>query len=437
MAATVVWFRELNKWSIPKSLRLASKLPRGWSWVTIEDLVKQVDERVKVEPEKEYKLIGVKWYGEGTFHRETVTGKEISATYLTPVKSGAFIYNRLFAWKTSFAVVPKEHNGFFVSSEFPQFIVDERKILAEFLYLIFRLEQTTKLVTSTSSGSAAVSRNRFKENEFLKFEVALPPLDDQRAIVYRWQAGQVRVIEARSSLRKVIDNLNERLYNHYHKNVKNDVMKSRAMAVNWAELDGWDMKSARAAAFRLANQNFRPLSDFAEEATELVKPYEEPEKEWAVYGVNNKEGVFFSHYQKGQEFNTSYKKIHKDWFFHNPTRSSVGSLGIVPDVPENAVTSPEYQVWKITQGLVPSYVAALIGTLFFISLIQFHRVGAVKQRLYVENLLKIRVPVIPEHEQLKIAESRDKALKQIVEAGKMAKKLEIEIEALILGTKKI
>jgi hypothetical protein len=47
------------------------------------------------------------------------------------------------------------------------------------------------------------------------------------------------------------------------------------------------------------------------------------------------------------EFNAPYKRIHKDCFFHNPTRSSVGSLGHVPEVPKDAITSPEYQVWKL------------------------------------------------------------------------------------------
>ena len=89
-----------------------------------------------------------------------------------------------------------------------------------------------------------------------------------------------------------------------------------------------------------------------------------------MFGVNNKDGVFLNSYQKGSTFNAPYKRIRKDWFFHNPTRSNVGSLGIVPDVPEDAITSPEYQVWRIrpdaTESLLPGYVACLIQTPFFL-----------------------------------------------------------------------
>lgn len=219
------------------------------------------------------------------------------------------------------------------------------------------------------------------------------------------------------------------------------MLKDRWLVLAWEDLLRWDVKTARASAFRLLHPSFEPLGKFAEEATELVKPWTEPEKEWPVYGVNNKRGVVFSHYQKGKDFNAPYKRIRKDWFFHNPTRSAVGSLGIVPDVPEDALTSPEYQVWRIkpekTAEMVPGYVAVLINTPFFIKLIQFHRVGAVKQRLYVDNLLEIHVPVISVEEQRKIAMARENALEQITNTQRAALTTEAEVEALILGTKKI
>ncbi len=96
-------------------------------------------------------MIGVKWYGKGTFLRETVKGEALSAAYVTPVISNAFIYNRLFAWKGSFAVVPEEHQGCFVSNEFPQFIVDEQRILPLYLYLFFMCDSTIRARVSKNA----------------------------------------------------------------------------------------------------------------------------------------------------------------------------------------------------------------------------------------------------------------------------------------------
>lgn len=238
-------------------------------------------------------------------------------------------------------------------------------------------------------------------------------------------------------LQNLSDNLNAILYSRYNLSNKDDALKSRSLGVNWKDVTAWDVKNARAAKFRIVNPSFVPLKEFIEEATELVRPWEEPDKEWPIYGVNNKEGVFFNYYQKGKDFNAAYKRIHKDWFFHNPTRSVVGSLGIVPDVPKEALTSPEYQVWRIKQGLLPGYVAVLITTPFFINLIRIHRVGGVKQRLYVDNLLQISVPVISDKEQQDIAEAREEILARIAETQRKVILLEDEVEDLILGKKKL
>jgi len=121
----------------------------------------------------------------------------------------------------------------------------------------------------------------------------------------------------------------------------------RLFIVPWSKLPRWDVKTARAALFRMANVGFRPLGEFAEEVTEMVRPWDQPDHLWPVYGVTNQAGVVFSHQQRGDSFNAPYKRIVRDWFFHNPTRANVGSLGRVPDVPPDALTSPEYQVWRL------------------------------------------------------------------------------------------
>lgn len=126
--AFAVWWKDLERWVIPSSLLLRQTLPAGWTSVRIGTLVRQVTTRIKAEPETEYKMAGVKWYGEGVFHRETVRGNGMSANQVTPLVPGALIYNRLFAWKASFAVVPPELADCYVSNEFPQFIPDAARI---------------------------------------------------------------------------------------------------------------------------------------------------------------------------------------------------------------------------------------------------------------------------------------------------------------------
>jgi len=105
-------------------------------------------------------------------------------------------------------------------------------------------------------------------------------------------------------------------------------------------------------------------------------------------------------------------------------------------VPEDAITSPEYQVWRGRDGSEwkPEFVAALVRTRWFVKLIQVHRVGAVKQRLYVENLLEMPMPLLPKAIRQKAAESRQDALQKLAKAREKVKAAKLEIEQMILGT---
>jgi type I restriction enzyme S subunit len=238
----VVLWEDLERWAIPSNRLLRRSLPAEWTRVRIGDLVKMVTERVKIVPDSEYRMAGVKWYGEGVFHRETVRGSEMSASQVTPLVPGALIYNRLFAWKESFAVVPPEFDGYYVSNEFPQFIPDTERISAEYLYLFCTREATTRAVNAASTGSSAVSRNRFKEEQFLGFEIPLPPVAEQRAIVNRWHRAKNTIAAAhqRVDARKIT--MDSRFFADLGLKSPDVVTASRAFTVCWEDFSRWGVR---------------------------------------------------------------------------------------------------------------------------------------------------------------------------------------------------
>jgi len=197
-------YKDLSKWTIPTKLLLNLPNPHNWRMKKIKDIVCQSDEKEKVNPSKEYDMVGVKWYGEGLFHRETVLGAEISAKWLYPLIPGAFIYNRLFAWKVSFAVVDETFKGYYVSNEFPQFVMNDDFVLPEFLYFLFTQPEFVKAVKFSSGGSAAVSRNRFKEEDFLDFEIYLPPIAFQNKIMERYRQALGKAEKLRKEAETII-----------------------------------------------------------------------------------------------------------------------------------------------------------------------------------------------------------------------------------------
>ena len=157
------------------------ELPEGWVARRLAALVEQRREREQVLPEREYKLLGVKWYGQGVFHRETVTSESSEATHLQPVAPGDFIYNRLFAWKGSFALVTEEFRDCYVSHEFPLFHAREGHDVRYVAYY-FQQPWLWEFIAAESTGATAVSRNRWLEERLRSAVVPVPPLSTQVAI---------------------------------------------------------------------------------------------------------------------------------------------------------------------------------------------------------------------------------------------------------------
>ncbi len=91
------------------------------------------------------------------------------------------------------AVVTPEFEDLYVSNEFPQFEIDEIIALPEYVYLLFNSRKLIQAVNAASIGSSAVSRNRFKESDFLGFRVPVPPLPAQNKIVAYWKNEMQKV----------------------------------------------------------------------------------------------------------------------------------------------------------------------------------------------------------------------------------------------------
>jgi len=456
MSATVIWFRDLDKWSSPKKLRLTSSLPDGWTFASIDNVAKQISERVKVEKDGEYKLIGVRWYGEGTFHRETVKGSEISASYLTPVIPSAFIYNRLFAWKQSFAIVPAEHSGFYVSSEFPQFIADTSKIIPEYLYLIFRLEKTIKSVLAASVGSAAISRNRFKEDEFLKFEIPLPPLDVQRAIVARWQAAQESAREADERANKLETDVPRLVLETLGIPFYENKMLPKVFACQWSSLENWGVGyTARAfSSSKDLHESKFPLKQLGRISQVSYGIQKSPANR---PGKNARPYLRVANVQKGQLNLSEIKYINVTDTEMETLRLQKGDLLVcegnsadlvgrpaiwnneVPDcVHQNHILKARVNPNVANSEFILEYMQTLPARTYFRGRAKFTTNLA---SINSNDLRELPVPLPPLDVQQSIVEktqaSRAEIARQRERAAQIRREAEAEVEALILGTKKI
>jgi type I restriction enzyme M protein len=142
------------------------------------DILEQVERKERLVADKSYKLLGVRWWGAGSFVREEKVGLKIKAKTLHQVSAGWIIYNRLFAFRASFAIIPPEQDGCYVSGEFPTFTtkphVANGDLVRRYIVHCLNSPQYLRIVDAKSTGSTKTSRNRFNEKLFAELTVQMP-----------------------------------------------------------------------------------------------------------------------------------------------------------------------------------------------------------------------------------------------------------------------
>lgn len=242
-----LYWSEIEKWTTTTCPLRFGILPEGWHLLPVSSFATQIVRKEKVEPNRKYKMVGVRSNGGGVFHRETVLGKEQSATYLYPLEPGAVIYNRLFAWKGSFAVVGDDFSGHYVSSEFPQFEIDRTIATPEYICLVLTTNKVLDAVKAASIRSAAVSRNRFIESELLAFRIPILPLPIQQRIVAHWEAAQASVTAAKVRVAEIEKEIQARFLAELGLSKPKRSTPPKCFAATWENFERWSVSYIQAA----------------------------------------------------------------------------------------------------------------------------------------------------------------------------------------------
>jgi type I restriction enzyme S subunit len=158
-----------------QDLNEEQKLKAGWTQTQLTQVIRLVPEPVKVDTTSTYPNLGIYSFARGLFKKPPIEGMATSATTLFRVRTGQFIYSRLFAFEGAYGIVPPELDGHFVSNEYPTFDCDETKIQPEFLEAYFKNPEVWQKVAVGSKGLGD-RRQRVQPEQVLAHKFWLPPL---------------------------------------------------------------------------------------------------------------------------------------------------------------------------------------------------------------------------------------------------------------------
>lgn len=320
-------------------------------------------------------------YARGLYIKAVKRGNNIRAKKLFKVKTGDFVYNRLFAWKGSFGIVDDLSNGCYVSNEFPCFEVDSNKLDTRFLHLYFSQEPVWYKALGLSSGSTPISRNRLKEDKFLSMTIPLHPIPEQRRIVEKIQELTAKIEEAKGLRREAIES------------AETLVDSALSQIFNQEKSCGF-ISSIRASGLEINRESRNPT---------IVNPNEDflyldisnvESKTGRILGVKRIQGYSAP--------SRARRVIKTNDVLFSTVRPYLKSLAIVTPFLDNEICSTGFAVFSCPKGINPKFLFYHFLSLFFIEQCEAKMRGGHYPAINDTNLkkLKLIIPDIPEQNSI-------------------------------------
>ena len=179
----------------------------------------------------------------------------------------------------------------------------------------------------------------------------------------------------------------------------NNVAYPHIKFINFSDLFLWDFKRYASNNISSTKYNIVKLSDYIQEENIKIKPFENPDENYEILGVNNKTGLFDAYIEKGSKINQPYKVVKDGFLAYNPYRVNVGSIGLKTEQQKYKYISPAYVVFSCKKGLLLEFLYILFRTNKFNELIRENTTGSVRQTLSFTSMGNIKIPLPSENEQ--------------------------------------
>lgn len=450
--AFIILFKDLHVWSVGSFFKLK------WQWPSeyIKPLSAAIRRKNDLADKAKYlsgELKLVTLHFDGSMVSRATNGKNDFKGNLYAAVAGDVVYSKIDVRNGAIGIVPEDMPCVAVSSEFPVYKVNCETALPQYIKLLFRTEYFRKAINSMISGASG--RKRVQPSQLESLKIPLPPLPVQQAIVERWQKAQD---EIRNAAERII-RLNKAVVENALKDAGIEIRPlenhPKSFFINWGELEKWGVEfnrwrwnldellfSYKYPMVLLSDEAFvNPTNNVLLSDDELVSfvPME---------AVSDKAGEIVSpQVQKYREVKSGHTRFSNDdviWAKITPCMQN-GKCAVARNL-ENGIGfgSTEFHVIrsKDTSRLLPDYIWSLLRLDHLRQAAQRYFIGSAgQQRVPVEFLQNLQIPLPPISIQTEIVNRINKVNFEITREREAAERktteIKAEIEALILGTKKM
>ncbi|HKZ86561.1 MAG TPA: restriction endonuclease subunit S [Anaerolineae bacterium] len=248
--AFVVQFKELRLWSV------GSFFGVGWQWP--QEFIKPLSaalNRKQVEVDKRAYPLGslklVTLHFDGMMEPRDLRGKDEFKGKLYLAHAGDVIYSKIDVRNGAIGVVPNELTSIAVSGEYPVYEVLPDHAIAEYVKLVFRTAYFRRAINSMISGTSG--RKRVQPGQIESLEVPFPPLETQRAIVVRWQQAQAEIAAAMERIGHLEEDTKQVVLQSLGLERSANTQVPKYFALPWRKIERWSVEFVTRTALRESN----------------------------------------------------------------------------------------------------------------------------------------------------------------------------------------
>ena len=163
--------RSMQRGAFARITKLAPRRPMG-------EVAPLIRRPVEVEIEGSYPELGIRSFGNGTFHKPALSGFELGSKRVFWIEPGDLLFSNVFAWEGAIAVAKPEDRSRVGSHRFITCVPRKDVATSQFLRFYFLTDEGLELIRAASPGGAG--RNRTLGLAALEtIEVPVPPIEAQ------------------------------------------------------------------------------------------------------------------------------------------------------------------------------------------------------------------------------------------------------------------
>jgi len=453
--AFAVWFKDLNRWN-PGSF-----VQSDWRWpkefikpLSVALKARKLEVSVDRADFSTMPLITIRFDGEMEPRGSKVTTDIKGKLFLA--HEGDVVYSKIDVRNGAIGIVPETLPVVAVTSEFPVYAVRKDVALPMYIKLLFRTEFFRRTINSMISGASG--RKRVQPTQLVDVEIPIPPLPVQQAIVDCWQQAQAEIVSAKDFATEIERSATKEFIKGLGLTTPVNLITHKAFALRWEDLDRWGVGVNQPANRLDVNTSRFPVKMLGEIIVDLENGWS-PQclsrrataDEWGVLKVGAVSfGIFDQEQNKalpeGLQPVPRYEVKPGDLIISRANIAHyVGACALVKETRTKLMLCDKLfrVVWKKQSEVLPEYLDEVMKTPHLRFQIENALTGSspTMKNISKPSLLALKLPVPPLAHQKSLIESIKSIRAQAAEAREKAvqisNRINVDIESMILGTKKV